>query len=473
MHFGKGPNAGPEKSASRKSVFGRMVASILNKQRCFLVQFFSIRPLEKVDFLLDIERRKHMHNKNLKTESGRSMVEMLGVLAVIGVLTVIGFAGFKIAMNKAKANNLVADMNRLAHVVVMDKFSGYSEEAIQNAVAEHNQSTEYQAIYKTLKPGIFTLEATEIDKDLCQQVAGLDWQVPLATFVDGAEKDNFVAEDCGDSNTLTWAFTDDLSACPDCVLGEVDCSQYGDNGTLECGSCTELKGFTADNSKCANNENGDKCVRGKCTPCEEGLYFWTKYNTCYACNIDITASRATVSTTKHNCLGTMAYTKAGNMIGCNEDGNFSSDDELSCKACENRCFFNLDGYTQCRYYGGTTGLKKNPDGTCSECQKGYWRYTNGNTCVACNIDYGGTWNTVSATEHNCLKKMFACHNTKTGAVSIHGCNDDATCTGSTFFADETSCKECPNRCYLNGRCYFAGEGQAYQRVSNEDGTCQQ
>ena len=57
VHFGKGPNVGPEKSVSRKSVFGRMVASILNKQRCFLVQFFSIRPLVKVDFLLDERRR--------------------------------------------------------------------------------------------------------------------------------------------------------------------------------------------------------------------------------------------------------------------------------------------------------------------------------------------------------------------------------------------------------------------------------
>ncbi|MBQ3695758.1 MAG: hypothetical protein II938_02150 [Alphaproteobacteria bacterium] len=40
-------------------------------------------------------------------ESGRSMVEMLGVLAIIGVLSVGGIAGYTMAMNKHKANNLV------------------------------------------------------------------------------------------------------------------------------------------------------------------------------------------------------------------------------------------------------------------------------------------------------------------------------------------------------------------------------
>ena len=40
-------------------------------------------------------------------ESGRSMVEMLGVLAIIGVLSIGGIAGYTMAMNKYKANNIV------------------------------------------------------------------------------------------------------------------------------------------------------------------------------------------------------------------------------------------------------------------------------------------------------------------------------------------------------------------------------
>ena len=42
------------------------------------------------------------------TETGRSMVEMLGVLAIIGVLSVAGIAGYSMAMRKVKANDIMA-----------------------------------------------------------------------------------------------------------------------------------------------------------------------------------------------------------------------------------------------------------------------------------------------------------------------------------------------------------------------------
>ena len=39
-------------------------------------------------------------------ESGRSMIEMLGVLAIIGVLSVGGIAGYSKAMNKLAAHQV-------------------------------------------------------------------------------------------------------------------------------------------------------------------------------------------------------------------------------------------------------------------------------------------------------------------------------------------------------------------------------
>jgi len=45
-----------------------------------------------------------MKNTN---ESGRSMVEMLGVLAIIGVLSIGGIAGYTMAMNKYRSNAIV------------------------------------------------------------------------------------------------------------------------------------------------------------------------------------------------------------------------------------------------------------------------------------------------------------------------------------------------------------------------------
>ena len=49
-----------------------------------------------------------MNNYKYKEQSGRSMIEMLGVLAIIGVLSVGGIAGYSKAMNKFKTNK-VAD----------------------------------------------------------------------------------------------------------------------------------------------------------------------------------------------------------------------------------------------------------------------------------------------------------------------------------------------------------------------------
>ena len=45
--------------------------------------------------------------KNIN-ESGRSMVEMLGVLAIIGVLSLGGIAGYTMAMNKYRANEIIS-----------------------------------------------------------------------------------------------------------------------------------------------------------------------------------------------------------------------------------------------------------------------------------------------------------------------------------------------------------------------------
>ena len=51
---------------------------------------------------------------NLKSQSGRSMVEMLGVLAIIGVLSIGGIAGYTMAMNRYRANEVLSIAAQLA-----------------------------------------------------------------------------------------------------------------------------------------------------------------------------------------------------------------------------------------------------------------------------------------------------------------------------------------------------------------------
>ena len=51
-----------------------------------------------------------------KLESGRSMVEMLGVLAIIGVLSVGGIAGYSLSMRRHRANGVVDAVSKYALV---------------------------------------------------------------------------------------------------------------------------------------------------------------------------------------------------------------------------------------------------------------------------------------------------------------------------------------------------------------------
>ena len=85
------------------------------------------RDIRDIEIFLNNKKRKDKKNefgkghsmpppptcdKNIERQSssGRSMVEILGVLAVIGVLSIGGLAGFKIAMNYHRANETIHEV---------------------------------------------------------------------------------------------------------------------------------------------------------------------------------------------------------------------------------------------------------------------------------------------------------------------------------------------------------------------------
>jgi len=55
-----------------------------------------------------------MQNLDLENESGRSMIEMLGVLAIIGVLSVGGIAGYSKAMTKYRINKVIEQVTLIS-----------------------------------------------------------------------------------------------------------------------------------------------------------------------------------------------------------------------------------------------------------------------------------------------------------------------------------------------------------------------
>ena len=70
------------------------------------------------------------------TQSGRSMVEMLGVLAIIGVLSVGGIAGYSKAMNKYKISKTTDQVSMLiANIRTMFSAQGNYKNLTTNLIA--------------------------------------------------------------------------------------------------------------------------------------------------------------------------------------------------------------------------------------------------------------------------------------------------------------------------------------------------
>ena len=60
---------------------------------------------------------RHDYKCGFATQSGRSMIEMLGVLAIIGVLSVGGIAGYSKAMMKYRVNKTIEQLSLVSQNV--------------------------------------------------------------------------------------------------------------------------------------------------------------------------------------------------------------------------------------------------------------------------------------------------------------------------------------------------------------------
>ena len=133
-------------------------------------------------------------NKN--EQSGRSMVEMLGVLAIIGVLSVGGIAGYSKAMTKFKITKtfdqvsmMVANIRTLysgqrnydglATDIAMDmgvvptEMEGPTEGTLINAF-QGNVEVGY-ATYNGIEKAAFYLSYANMGQEACVQIITSDW----------------------------------------------------------------------------------------------------------------------------------------------------------------------------------------------------------------------------------------------------------------------------------------------------------
>ncbi len=173
--------------------------------------------------------------KNIQNESGRSMVEMLGVLAIIGVLSVGGIAGYTTAMNSHRANEAIQNATRLAVLLSSKRLL--------------NSST-------TLSEDELAGTGFEIAEDTDKIVLSVSVSDAVKTKIEGMGLKTATLGT--NNNKLTFTFKNDLS--------EQNPSQTGGSGqqkpetpTPECTSNSDCYAWEiCDGGECKCNE--DKCL---------------------------------------------------------------------------------------------------------------------------------------------------------------------------------------------------------------------
>ena len=174
-----------------------------------------------------------MRNLN---ESGRSMVEMLGVLAIVGILSVMGMAGFRHAMNKHNTNEIINEVNKRAYLHSAALLLNPSNISLSESFSLTSPNTgdiEYQLkVYEEF----FGIRLSKIDENICKQIVAAGNKIPYATV-----------DECESDNQITFYYRNDMSECTDPTVCIVP--KQCEDETRKCGA-----GCCSDDEHCYNKQ---------------------------------------------------------------------------------------------------------------------------------------------------------------------------------------------------------------------------
>ena len=145
-------------------------------------------------------------------EKGRSMVEMLGVLAVIGVLSVGGIMGYKYGMMKYRVNETINELNIMANTYGVQMQQMAEEQTLPTEgelLSEENAVTRMGYGYEVLGfDNHFEIALFNVPNPECEQLQKTGWELPYEI-----KAETVTAENCGElvyyiDNGLTGTLTE-------------------------------------------------------------------------------------------------------------------------------------------------------------------------------------------------------------------------------------------------------------------------
>ena len=120
-------------------------------------------------------------------QTGRSMIEMLGVLAIIGVLTALAFWGYRQAVNRYKASKVLSDV-RMYHALIEHMSIPFDEDG-NSRESEFKPQTEFGFVAEENKEeGYYTISVVDLPEDLCQTVLTVAGKNPFENTPSGKPK---------------------------------------------------------------------------------------------------------------------------------------------------------------------------------------------------------------------------------------------------------------------------------------------
>ncbi|MBR3913547.1 MAG: hypothetical protein IKJ28_04875 [Alphaproteobacteria bacterium] len=406
-------------------------------------------------------------------QSGRSMVETIGVLAVIGVLTIGGIAGYNYGINKYRANQVLQDIRLIyqetkypntVRQIITDRVFPDIELDLQSPYEydfnfENTDDFNYNSTSET-EPNLISVNVLGVSKTACDILLKTKPAYVLMLKANGQSTWNCTQ----DENKLSYIFeitSDSLeygtcSVCTSehCFDDDLNCPE-GEN--CQNNVCSKCKPGHTENTKgecykCSNITTSTTAVAPEnCLRCDNTFILTTNFNTnCYSCK---TPSSAWY-TSKEHCESRCASNKSTVWLGTDENSGWCGDCSLNmggypnatreqCEKCksfnDNIIFYprdkngtdNVGMCSRCNNLSGDTNSRKNDDGTGCICSEGrFW-----------------------------------------GLIDLWG--ECSLCTAENKYSSKTECDKCPQRYYAGaqggndryGACKLCPEG----KVKSADG----
>ena len=420
-----------------------------------------------------------------QNEQGRSMVEMLGTLAIMGVLSAGAIGGYSYAMNKHRTNELIYEATKRAQWVgtqlEMNKnaqnigFGGFGTDTFGGGKFTGTVKTDLA------NPNQFGIVVSGLKEAVCENIVkGLESEtngvIRAVKTTDGSA--DFDQDNCADNAEFLLVFNRDLSTS-DSEITATEPEVPATTEPLGNGECSYHGTWEGSYCACHSGWYGETCS-DKVNPCSDHGY-WVNYGCGSWCVCDQNWGGNNCSENKENsCSGHGSWETIpwDGIQGCTCDAGWDGDDcseeygesegtatggyepEETATAqsggtlCKNNGFLTFDGYCSCAPGWGGSDCSQDMSDACGE--HGSWIAVTGGLSGHCDCESG--WGGSDCSQD----PRAACNNHGTWYQSYNngagGCWCDDNWGGSDCSEDQNA-------------LYCSGHGTWYQSYNNGAGGC--